>query len=154
MLSPGQRTGRQEREENTQRENAPSGGHKEAKTEPQEENVNLNETFNPSVKNKPIEPTASPEQGTLNALEENLCFFNNHVEMTRRAHNETTDRGSKADPVKAALRRTQLNQALRACEAAEASWDRFAQSLQEMRTPKSPLQESANFNRPQGQDPP
>ena len=66
ILSPGQRTSGQEHKENAQHgcastQNEPGGGHKEAKTEPQDENANLDDVFNPPVKNKPMEPTASPE---------------------------------------------------------------------------------------------
>ena len=79
ILSPRQTTGGQERKENTQRENAstqnaPSGRHEEAKTEHQVENVNLNDAFNPPVKDKPLEPTVSPVERALNATERNLCF--------------------------------------------------------------------------------
>ena len=74
--------------ENASTQNAPDGGHKETKTEPQEEDVDFDETFKPSATDKQIEPTNSPlvkaketeltvssRQEMLNALEDNLCFF-------------------------------------------------------------------------------
>ena len=39
-------------------QNAPGGGNKEAKTEHQDENVDINDVLNPPVEDKPIEPTA------------------------------------------------------------------------------------------------
>ena len=158
-MSRRQRTSGCERKENTQHENAstqnaPGGGHKETKTEPQNKDMSLNNMFDPPVENEPIELTASPEQRVLNASEENLRHFNNRAQAACRAHDETASQGSATDPAKAARRQNKLDKALRAHDKAEASQDNFAQALQGMRTPRSPLQGSTNSNGPQGQDSP
>ena len=116
--------------------------------------MSLNNMFDPPVENEPIELTASPEQRVLNASEENLRHFNNRAQAACRAHDETASQGSATDPAKAARRQNKLDKALRAHDKAEASQDNFAQALQGMRTPRSPLQGSTNSNGPQGQDSP
>ena len=133
-------------------QNAPGGGNKEAKTEHQDEKVNINDAFNPPVDGNLIKPTVSPIERALNVTERHLTFFNNHMETARRARKETANQESAADPAKAAQRRSKPDKALDAQQNAETGQDNLQQVLQGMRTPRSPLLQSANSNRSQDQN--
>ena len=80
-------------------------------------------TDTPPEKEEEIEPITSSRQVLVDAPHESLCLHCDCVERAKRAHEEMTDQGSKADPIKAAQRLTEPKQAVRACETLEASLD-------------------------------
>ena len=77
----------------------------------------------------------------------NLC-----VETGHGAHNETVNQGDEVDPAEATQRQDKPNKALNALQRAEADWDNRQLSVQQMRDPRSPLQQSRRSNRSQSQN--
>ena len=82
----------------------------------------------------------------------NLSFLNLCAEASCGAHNETVNQGEAADPAEVTQRREEPDKPLNALQKAGADLDNLQLSVQQIRNPRSPLQQSASSNGSQGQN--